>query len=283
MSEMPLRARTLKVRGIDSALIEAGPEQNEEAIVFIHGNPGSSQDWAALVAEAGEFARAVAFDMPGFGHADKPEDFRYTIDGYADHLGAMLDELGIRRAHLVLHDLGGPWGMAWTAAHPGALASIALINTGVLPGYRWHYLAQIWRAPLLGELFQAVATRGAFHLLLKHGNPRGLPREFVDRMFDDYDAGTRRAVLRLYRASGDVGERSEAGIKALRPLNIPALVIWGRHDPYLSVRYAESQRLAFADAEIHVLEDSGHWPMADNPEAVRQLLLPFLRRRCGAA
>jgi pimeloyl-ACP methyl ester carboxylesterase len=283
MSASPVSARTLKVRGINSPLIEAGPQQNDEAVVFVHGNPGSSQDWAALVAQTGEFARAVAFDMPGFGGADKPADFRYTIDGYAEHLAAMLDELGIRRAHLVLHDFGGPWGLSWAAAHPRALASVALINTGVLPAYRWHYLAQIWRTPLLGELFQATATRGAFRLLLKHGNPRGLPRDFVDRMFDDYDAGTRRAVLRLYRASGDIGERSEAVIKTLQPLNIPALVIWGQHDPYLNVQYAERQRLAFADAEIHVLEGSGHWPFADNPDAVRQLLLPFLRRRCAAA
>jgi pimeloyl-ACP methyl ester carboxylesterase len=63
MSDTVLRSRVLNVRGIDSPLIEAGPEQADEAIVFVHGNPGSSQDWAALVAGAGEFGRALAFDM----------------------------------------------------------------------------------------------------------------------------------------------------------------------------------------------------------------------------
>jgi hypothetical protein len=43
--------------------------------------------------------------------------------------------------------------MAWAAAHPTAFASATLINIGVLPGYHWHYLARIWRTPLLGELF----------------------------------------------------------------------------------------------------------------------------------
>jgi len=276
MSPAVLRRRGLQVRGLMSPVIEAGPQQADAAVVFVHGNPGSSEDWAALLAQTGEFARAVAFDMPGFGQADKPADFPYTIDGYAGHLAALLDELGIRRVHLVLHDFGGPWGLAWAAAHPQALASVTLINTGVLPGYRWHYLAQIWRRPLLGEMFQAMATRGAFGLLLKHGNPRGLPREFVDRMYRDYDAGTRRAVLRLYRASGDVAGYSQQVIAALGPLPIPALVIWGRHDPYIPVAFAHRQRLAFPGAAVQVLDGSGHWPMADDPEAVRASLIPFL-------
>jgi pimeloyl-ACP methyl ester carboxylesterase len=188
----------------------------------------------------------------------------------------------VRRVHLVLHDFGGPWGLAWAVAHPQQLASIALVNTGVLPGYRWHYLAQIWRAPLLGELFQTLATRSAFRLLLKHGNPRGLPREFIDRMYDDYDAGTRRAVLRLYRATGDVEGLSQRVIAALAPLRIPALVVWGRHDPYIAARYAEVQRQAFPDADVQLLADSGHWPMADNPEALQARLLPFLRAQIAA-
>ncbi|WP_428309760.1 alpha/beta fold hydrolase [Hydrocarboniphaga sp.] len=277
MSNDNLRSSLLSVRGLNSPIIEAGPADADEALVFVHGNPGSSRDWAGLVAGAGEFGRALAFDMPGFGRADKPDGFDYTVAGYADHLAAALEQLGLRRVHLVLHDFGGPWGLAWAAAHPQQLASVTLVNTGVFPGYSWHYLAQIWRTPLLGELFQALATRGAFHLLLKHGNPRGLPRAFVDRMYDDYDAGTRRAVLRLYRATGDIDGLSQRVIAALAPLRIPALVVWGAHDPYIPLRYAERQREAFPDARVEVLADSGHWPMADNPQGLQAHLLPFLR------
>jgi pimeloyl-ACP methyl ester carboxylesterase len=279
MSASLLQARELVVNGVRSPLLEGAPAGADaaEAVVCVHGNPGSSRDWAGLAEGIAGFARVVALDMPGFGRADKPEQFPYTVEGYSEHLAAALETLGIRRAHLVLHDFGGPWGLAWAAAHPQALASVTLIDTGCLTDYRWHYLARIWRAPLLGEAFQALATRSAFHLLLKHGNPRGLPREFVDRMYDDYDAGTRRAVLRLYRATGAVAELSRQIAEVLTPLQRPALVIWGRHDPYLAVQYAERQREVFAGAQVHVLEDSGHWPFADNPEAVQALVLPFLR------
>ncbi len=205
------------------------------------------------------------------------------MQGYAAHLGRCLDKLGITRAHLVLHDFGGPWGMAWAAAHPAAFASATLINIGILPSYRWHYLARIWRTPVLGELFNATTTRTGFGLLLRHGNPRGLSRPFVDRMYADLDRGTKRAILALYRATDDPAGDSVRLGAALRPLDRPTLVVWGRHDPYLSLRLAERQREIFPDAQVVILEESGHWPFADDPEGVAQAVVPFLHRVTGPA
>jgi pimeloyl-ACP methyl ester carboxylesterase len=197
----------LAVDGIRAPLLEARPAgaATDEAVVFVHGNPGSSQDWVPLLERAGQLARAVAWDHPGFGQADKPAGFDYTVDGYAAHLGRCLDALGIATAHLVGHDFGGPWMLRWAAGQPDRFASATLINTGVLTGYRWHYLARVWRTPILGELFQATSTRPAFRLLLRHGNRPPLPRAFVDRMYDDMDRGTKRAILALYRATDDPG------------------------------------------------------------------------------
>lgn len=284
MTAASLHRRELMVNGLRCPLLEGGPAGADpaEAVVCVHGNPGSSRDWEVLAGAIAGFARVVAPDMPGFGRADKPADFPYTVQGYAAHLGAALELLGIRRAHLILHDFGGPWGLAWAAGRPQALASLTLIDTGYLPDYRWHYLARIWRTPLLGELFHAISTRAAFHQLIRRGNPRGLPREFVDHMYDDYDAGTRRAVLRLYRATGDIDGQSRQLLPAFAGLRLPALVIWGQCDPYIGAAYAHRQRELLPDAQVHVLEDSGHWPFADNPEAVAALVTPFLRGCLGA-
>jgi pimeloyl-ACP methyl ester carboxylesterase len=279
---LPLRRSRVEVAGVRSPLLEAGPEAASEAVVFVHGNPGSSEDWAELIGRAGVFARAVAWDQPGFGKASKPARFAYTVEGYAAHLAAVLERLGIERAHLVLHDFGGPWGLAWAAQHPEAFASVALINTGVLVDYRWHYLARIWRTPLLGELFMATTTRPGFRLLLKHGNPRGLPAAFVERMYADFDAGTKRAVLRLYRATDNPAAQARLLSEALRPLDRPALVVWGAADPYIPVEQAERQRQTFPRAEIEILPESGHWPFADDPERVEARVASFLSSVVGA-
>lgn len=278
-----VRHGSVEAGGVRSPLLSAAPPGREdatEAVVFLHGNPGSSRDWARLVGEAGDLGRAVAFDLPNFGQADKPVDF--DPSGYPAHVGLVLDRLGITRAHLVLHDWGGPWGLAWAARHPRRFASATLINTGVLLGFRGHYVAAAWVTPGLGELVMRLSTRSGFGLALRHGNPRGLPRELVDRMWHDFDHATRRAVLRLYRSARRPDRLMQPLARALRPLDRPALVVWGVHDPYIPARMAYRQLEVFPRAKVALLPGSGHWPMADDPDAVSALVLPFLREQLGA-
>lgn len=270
---------TLLAGGTRTRLVQAGPAEATEAVVFIHGNPGSADDWVRPAGAAGAAGhRAVAFDLPDFGETIAPDDFEHTPFGYAEFVAEALEELGIERAQLVLHDFGGPIGLIWAMAHPDALAGIVLIDTGVLPGYTWHSLARIWRTPVLGEIFQAITNRSGYRFALNRNEPRGLPREFVETMYDHYDRRTRRAVLKLYRATPDPGGMSENLIGLLAPRDIPALVIWGEDDAYLPSSYAAEQVRAFPSAEVHVLPASGHWPFADAPETVERLLVEFLER-----
>ncbi len=274
----PVTEGTVTVAGVRSPYLTAGPPDADEAVVFVHGNPGPAEDWRRLVARTGAFAHAVAPDMPGFGRADKPDTFIHTVDGYARHLGGVLDELGVRRAHLVLHDFGGHWGLAWAADHPDRFASATLVGIGVLRGYRWHSLARIWRTSGLGELFLRTSTLPASRLLLQRGTPRGLPRDVIERLHRSLkDAGTQRALLRLYRAT-DAAAVAEDLHRRLGGTDRPVLAVWGRHDPYLPVAYAERQRETFPRAEVVVLDESGHWPMLDDPVALEQAVLPFLAR-----
>lgn len=270
---------SLLAGGTRTRLIQAGPATATEAVVFVHGNPGSADDWERMVgAAAGVGKRALAFDLPDFGETIAPPGFEHSAVGYANFVGEALEELGVERVHLVLHDFGGAIGLIWAAAHPDALAGIALIDTGLLPGYRWHTLARIWRTPVLGELLQGITNRRGYRFALSRKEPRGLPREFVDRMYDQYDSRTRQAVLKLYRATADPGGMSEGLIAVFAPRDVQALVIWGEDDAYLPSSYAQCQREAFPSADVHVLPASGHWPYADAPETVERLLVEFLER-----
>jgi pimeloyl-ACP methyl ester carboxylesterase len=265
--------------GVHARAILAGPPDAGEAVVFVHGNPGSADDWERFVAAAGETGtRALALDLPDFGETEAPAGFAHTTEGYAAWLGEALAGLGVERAHLVLHDFGGPIGLTWAAGAPQRVASVTLIDTGVLPGYRWHRMARIWRTPVLGEIFQATATKRAFRIAVGRSEPRGLPPAFLDRMYENYDRRTKRAVLKLYRATDDPSALSERVTAILRPHDIPALVVWGEHDAYLPNAFAARQRDAFPAAEVHVLAASGHWPFVDAADTVERLLMGFLER-----
>jgi len=270
------------VAGVRSAVRMGGDRDAEEAVVLLHGNPGSSEDWLDLLPRIADFARVIAPDMPGYGKADRSESFDYTVEGYARHLTGILEQLGVKRAHLVLHDFGGPWGFQWAADHGAQIASLTLLNIGALPGYSWHKFAIIWRTPILGELFNFGATRGAFGFLLNADNPKPFPKAFIDRVFNDTDNGSKRAILKLYRATPDPGGLTVALAERLQPLRLPALVVWGDGDKYLPVRFAQAQAQYF-NAQVHVLPNVGHWPMIDEPERVRELVLPFLRAQVRSA
>jgi pimeloyl-ACP methyl ester carboxylesterase len=280
--QWPLQESSLTACGIRSRVLQGGANlKATEAVVFVHGNPGSAEDWQALMQATAPHGRVIAMDMPGFGKADKPAEYPYSVEGGTAFLTEALKQLGVLRAHLVLHDFGGPWGLMWAAMNPLACASLTLINTGVLKGYRWHYMARIWRTPVLGELQQLITTRSGFKWAISAGCPRGLPLDFINRMYDDMDWGTKRAILKLYRATSDKDDRANVLGKMLAPLNTPTLVVWGAADPYLPARYAEQQKETFANAQVVLLPQSGHFPFADDPSGVADAVVPFLAKQLG--
>jgi len=281
MARRAARDRWVQVRSVRAPVIEAGPADTQEAALFVHGNPGSCRDWEDLVERVGDAEiRAVSFDLPGFGRADKPSSFPATVPAYATFIEEARRQLGIERAHLVVHDFGGPFGLTWAGRHPEALASVTIVNAPPVAGYRWYPLAHVWRTPLAGELLHLTLIKSTFVMLAERGHPRGLPAAFLDRMWRDYDRGTRRTVLKLYRAT-DARAMSPVPPSVFRELDRPALVVWGMHDAYIPRRFAERHREAFPNLTFVELPDSGHFPMVDDPDGLAGTVLPFLKQVVG--
>lgn len=266
------------ISGVRCAVYDSAPGQRE-GVVFVHGNPGPMDDWQDLIPAVTPFARAVAMDLPGYGRAERPRTFAYTIEGYARYLGELLDQLSVARVHLVLHDFGGPWGLRWAASNPGRVGSLTLINCGVLEGYKWHGFAKVWQTPVLGELAQLTTTKWGMRRALNGMSPKPLPDAFYDRVMRYADWGHKRAVLKLYRASK--GVREQVPVSGAFAAALPVCVIWGAGDPFIPVEFAEKQKRYFPAAEVHVFDGLGHWPFIDDVGAVRKPLVEFLQRQVG--
>lgn len=272
-----LRVRQVVVDGVRTPVILGGSEGADpaEAVVFVHGNPGRGSDWQALLGPVSNVANVVAPDMPGFGDAEKRADQSYTVAAYARQLQGIVEALGLTRVHLVAHDFGGPWALAFAAQNLELVASMTLINTGLLQSYRWHRLARIWRTPVLGDLFQRLASHAVVVRWLAHDNP-GLTPDQVRQVAESLRPwGTKRAVLRLYRST-EVSAFKEL-IAPLRGRDLPCLVVWGTGDVYIPTEQADRQRTPFPSAEIHKIEGAGHWVWFERPDAVLERVVPFLR------
>ncbi|MEA2443169.1 MAG: hypothetical protein QOJ12_461 [Thermoleophilales bacterium] len=273
-----VRSSRVVVGGVATRVQEAGPADAADAVVFVHGHPGSSRDWDDLVAANGRFARTVAFDVSGYGQSDKTARAVQSTDGAARYIDDMLSALGIKRAVLVVHDFGGIWGLEWARLHPDKLTGAVLINSGVLIDYVPHPLAVVWSTPGAGEAQMAQTNRQNFRDSLTSANPR-LPLAFIERMYDDYDRATRCAALRYYRSAGQNLNLGREQADVLRQRSRPALVIWGRQDPYIPPEQAEHQREAFPSARIEYFDDASHWSFVEEPDRTRALVTSFLRPR----
>jgi pimeloyl-ACP methyl ester carboxylesterase len=272
------RQERVKVDGITTTVTETGPPDATEAVVIAHGSPEYSRDFDRLLAGAGRNARAISFDWPGYGHADDPAGGPYSLDGAAKFFGDLMDALGVRSVDLVMHDFAGPWALQWAVAHPDQLHSVVIIDSGVFIGYVGHPFALVWVTPGVGEADMMTTTRQDF--TTNFVNPKPLPSDFVNRMYDNYDRGTRCALLHYYRDLRDRGAdtvgRAQAKILAKRVR--PALVIWGEKDPYIPSDVAYRQDQAFPGAQVKIIKGAGHWPFVDEPQQVDDLVLPFLQR-----
>ena len=279
-----LRSSRIDVGGVGTRVIEGGPAGADEAVVFVHGNPGSSRDFDDLVAAGGAFTRTVSFDVSGYGESDHFARQVQSTEGAGRYLEGVLDKLGIRRAVIVMHDFGGPWALSWAVRQPDRLIGAVVMNSGVLIDYVPHPYAVVWSMPGAGELQMASTTRPGFKAMLQAANPRGLPDDYLDRMYDGYDRATRCAALRYYRSAIRLENRNIPREQAavLRRRRRPALVIWGEKDIFIASKHAQDQRQAFPDAQVHLLGDSGHWPFIDNADKTRALFVSFLRPKLAA-
>src|SRR5947208_12362392 len=93
---------------------------------------GTSFLYRKLLAElAARGLRGIAFDLPGFGLAERPAEFDYSWTGFGRFCVVAVDALGLGRFHLVVHDIGGPAGFELAATVPARIASLTMRNTTV--------------------------------------------------------------------------------------------------------------------------------------------------------
>jgi len=239
--------------------------------VYCHGNPTHGEDWLPFLERGGP---AIAIDMPGWGRSARPDParFDYSMYGLSAFLERCLDELGVTRRKLVVHDWGS-LALIGAQRRPELVEKLVVVNVvPLLPGYRWHWVAQIWRRRSLGELANATTTRSGMGLLMRQasGDRRGMPPEFVDMVWKHWDKGTSRAVLALYRHANP--DRLAAAGKDLSKLTCPSLVVWGDRDPYLPTRFAEAFAAALPASQLELIEGAGHWPWIDDARVIDKVL-----------
>ncbi len=265
--------RRFEAEGIESFVIEAG---SGEPVVCIHGVPASAYLYRKLVPELAQRGlRGVAFDLPGLGLADRPEDFDYSWTGLGRFARAAVDALELDRFHLVIHDIGGPVGFELAAQVPERVASMTLLNTLVeVDTFHRPWSMQPFAIRGIGPAYLKTLNKPVFRRLMRMqgiANPDAVPKEELDAYVDllrRRDGG--KAFLKIMRGFELTRAKRDLYTGVLSSGAFPTQVVWGDRDPALQVgSHGEAARRACGVDRItrlpgkHFLQEDQAMSVAD--------------------
>jgi haloalkane dehalogenase len=265
LPDYPFESTYRELDGLRLAHLDEGEGQ---PVVFFHGEPTWSYLWRRVIPPVRDAGyRCIAPDYAGFGRSDKPTEVGwYSYDRHVEQMAALLEELDLRDATVVVHDWGGPIGLRLAVEHPERISRIVIMETGPFTGHQ--RMSDAWFAFRDFVRDNEDVPIGA----LVRGGCKNDPGDEVVAAYEaPYVNGASKAGVRAFPlilpttpdAVGAVeGKRVADG---LRGDERPSLVLWADADPILPFSVGErvSSQLnltpprAIAEASHFLQEDAG--------------------------
>jgi pimeloyl-ACP methyl ester carboxylesterase len=263
-----LEHATVSLHGRDTAYVSGG---DGPPLLLIHGIGGDWRTWEPVLEGLAKRHRVVAVDLPGHGGSAKGAG-DYSLGALASGLRDLCGALGIDRATVIGHSLGGGVAMQFTYQFPERCDRLVLVSSGglgpdvglplrlaVLPGSG---LVLSVAAPAARSLIGVAASAG--RTLRLHPSP---DVAFYARTFAALaDSATRSAFLGTLR--GVVGRRGQlvdARDRLYLAQHMPTLIVWGERDAMLPVSHGHAAHEAMPGSVLEIFEDAGHVPQLDDP------------------
>ena len=246
-----------------------------QPIILLHGWINSWDVWRDLMIALSETKRyrVYALDFWGFGDSAKgsrqqPGAFQIdSIDSYVKMVTQFMDSLGIQKAPIFGHSMGGTVALQTSLTHPERVEKVALVGSPII-GKSLHPFLQlagygsiaklVWRYPIMLNSIMRV-------LLAKDS------KKVRTMIFRDVQ---RTNVESFFRSIGDLRDTDLRG--KLPTLDIPTLGIYGTKDKIVSPMNAGLLQSGVKSVKIEMMDDSRHFPMTDEPERFLKAINGFL-------
>jgi pimeloyl-ACP methyl ester carboxylesterase len=271
-----LEFHRVKTRRCHISYLEAG---TGDPVVCIHGLGGTKGSFLPTVAALADEYRVIALDLPGFGDSDKPIAVPYNASYFADATTALMDELGIDRAHVIGNSMGGRVALELGFEHPDRTKKLALLA----PSLAW-LRERKWAAPLklvrpeLGLL--QIAPRPIVDRVVRSvvpGANDGWAAAGVDEFLRAYLNPRGRAAF--YAAARSIYLEEPHGKNGfwtrLGALEGESLFVWGKRDRVVPIKFARHVEDVLPAAR-HVELDCGHVPQVERPAETHRAVRSFL-------
>jgi pyruvate dehydrogenase E2 component (dihydrolipoamide acetyltransferase) len=255
---------TVEVGGRTLQYLKIG-EGERPPVLLLHGYGGDINIWAFNQEALAEVGRTVyALDLPGHGQSSKDVG-EGNLGSFVDAVAGFLDEMGIEKAHLVGHSMGGAVAGSFALAHPDRVASLVLIaSAGLGEEINAEYIEGFIAANRRREMKNTLGRLFA--------NPDLVTRDLVNdvlrfKRMDGVDEALRATADKVFP------EGKQADLPDLSGLDTPILAIWGQVDQICPVSHSENLP---DGARVEILEDTGHMPQMEAAGQVNRLIGEFL-------
>ena len=284
MRSVSVRRESHVVHGYRRAYLVAGPRLGTAPVLWlIHGIGDSSRTWEGVLPLLAGDHTVIAPDLLGHGASDKPRA-DYSIGGFANGMRDLQVVLGIEKATIVGHSLGGGVAMQFAYQFPERVERLVLVASGGLGAE-------------VNPILRAAAIPGASYAIALSSQPAvrraivGLGRKLarfgmLDRNdVEDVaviweglrDEATRKAFLRTLRAVIDVrGQAVTSHDRLYLAADVPVLLVWGDRDPMVPVAHAGLAAESLPHARLSIVPKSGHMPHRSAPESFAAAVRSFV-------
>ncbi|HEV7205526.1 MAG TPA: alpha/beta fold hydrolase [Jatrophihabitans sp.] len=264
-----LRTRTVDVAGLPMAIFEGGPA-GAPTLVLLHGFSADRGIWVRFAAHFVRDFHVVIPDLAGHGETPFDAVADHSVTAQADRVAALLDALGVEKAHVIGNSMGGAVAAWFAIAHSERTRSLGLCDALGVKSPQRSDLEGVLDEGRNPFLLDDTAQFDGFYAMAMARPP------FTPRF-------ARHAMARGYVTRRDQLERMFAEIQPGHPLDerlgeitAPTLVLWGAQDRLLHVSAVGVWAAGIPDVRTIVYDDAGHMPMIEFPKRTARDYRAFL-------
>lgn len=246
-----------------------------QPVVLLHGIPTWGYLWRDIWPTLSTQHRTLVPDLLGFGFSDRRDCFDRSIARQAEMIDGWMEQLGIERAAVVAHDIGGGVALRLATLFPHRVERLCVLNTVCYDSWPIEAMLQFGHPSANQKLSASTAVT-----LLRQALKQGLARAPSDDAFEGLLAPCRTEVgkLSMIRNAAALNTNLTTEITHLLPrIDVPTLILWGEDDAFQLVKYGERLAEDIPDARIIRIANARHFVMFDQPDEVNEHLQSFLK------